>query len=127
MPALDGAFPLVEMHVMAMGITENLDFDMSWGVEKFFQVERRCAKGGFGAILRGGECLFDTVRSGDNLHANAAAQGFQEDGVTQRSGQVAGLAEIQGLRAAAGNDRNASGLSQLTRRGFIPHHLHGVW
>ena len=81
MAALDGAFAFAERDDAAVMIGEDLDFDVVWFFQIFFDIEARVAEGverfGAGVAIGGGE--FGASAHEAHAFAAAAGYGFEKD------------------------------------------------
>ena len=85
MTALDGAVTLAEVQRGAVGVGDDLHFDVAPADDRAFQEEGAVAEGGLGFPARGGERVRQCVGVIDDAHAPAAPTGggFNHDGKSE--------------------------------------------
>src|SRR5688572_28606374 len=73
MPTLDGAFALVKVNDMAVGVAEDLDLDVARALDIALDDERSVTKCRLGLTPRRGDALLELLFTADELHALSAS------------------------------------------------------
>src|SRR5690554_4966193 len=73
MPTLDGAFALVQVDDMTVGVAKNLDLDVARALDIALDDERAVTKGRLGLAPRRGDALIELLLTPHELHALSAS------------------------------------------------------
>src|ERR1700694_867179 len=93
MSTLNRAFALAEMHDMAVRVGEDLNLDVAWALDNFFEINVRVAKRGFGFRFCGFKSRVKLALRSDLSHAftAAASGGLKHHGIAKTRGGCAGF------------------------------------
>ena len=121
--ALQRAVALAQMHDMAMGVGQNLDFDMAWPLEIFLHIDHVIAERGLGFGARLGQGKGKLAGILGDFHAPAAAprRGLDQDRIADLFGHARGV-RVQHFAVRARHRGNAQFLHRLLGGDLVAHH-----
>ena len=125
--ALYGALALAEVDAVAVGVGEELDFDVAGALDEFFEVDFAGAEAAFGFAAGGGEGGFHLGCGGDGAHAFAAAagRGLEHDGVADLGSDADGFGDGGEAGDAAGDSGHGGCVGGLAGAGLGAEGAHG--
>ncbi len=120
MAALDGAFPLAEVDEVTMFVAENLDLDVTWTLNEFFEINFARAKGSLGFAGSAAHGAFEVALLSNRAHAFAttAGGGFQQNRIADGRGNALRFGETCNSLLRAGHD-GRTGVNRHTACGRL--------
>ena len=127
--ALHRTIALAEVDDVAVGVGEDLDFDVARVVEVLLDVDHGVAKGGLGLTGCGGQRALQLLIRTRDLHpASAAARsGLDQHRVSDVTGQLARLVDVGDRAVGTGNHRQAGFNRCLLGGDLVPHQPEVLW
>ena len=122
-PALDGAFALVQVNHVAEAVSQHLDFNVARLLHKLFNEDAVVAKAVHGLVLAGRETFerFLVVERHAQALAAAASAGFDHHGVANVLGYFYCLFRASDGIVVAGNGVDLGGQRQFLGRNLVAH------
>ena len=110
---LHGAVALVEVHEVAVQVTQNLDFDVARTAHQLFEIHLVVAESRLGFAARHGQQLRQLRIAFDDAHAaaTAAPARLEHHRVADLRGLLLGRFDVLGQRRRRRHDRHAGGSS----------------
>lgn len=121
--ALNGAIAFCAVDDVAVGICEDLKFDMAWFFYKFFEVEGAIAEAFLGFVLSGVEFFAEGsgIMCKAHAFATAAGDGFDKDGEAEFFCDSEGIFAFEEGFIAAWDDGATGAFCGFAGHGFIAH------
>ncbi len=125
--ALDRAVAFEKVHDIAVGVAENLAFDVTRALNELFEIDFVLAEGGLGFALTFVHFPKQVVRVADGPHTATATApgGLEHDRIADLLGQTLDFFLVVRERIGRGNDRNTDGDRQIACGHLVAQLAHG--
>ncbi len=126
--ALDGTVALEQMHDIAMGIAQNLAFDVTGTLDQLFEIDLVLAERGHRLALGFGHFRGQILRVANGAHAApAAAPGcLEHHGIADLFGHSGDDRHVVRKRFGRRHDRNADLDRKIARRHLVAEPAHRI-
>ena len=126
--SLHGAVALVQMHQIAVRITQNLHFDVSRAANQLLEIDLILAECRLGLAARRRHRLDELAVVLDDAHAapTTAPTGLQHHREANRAGHRHDRRGVGGQGRRGGHHRNTGGLRQISRLDLVAQPPHGI-
>ncbi|MCY1220949.1 hypothetical protein D9M72_329860 [compost metagenome] len=124
--ALDRAVALEEMHDIAVGIAEDLAFDVAGAFDELFEIDLVLAEGGLGLALGFGHLADQVFRVANGAHAASATApgGLEHDRIADLGGEAMDFLFVLRQRIGGRHDRHADGDGEIARGNLVAELAH---